>query len=115
MPENLKVKLGNKWPIFEELHLFILSLNPKITYRIFTIYVTYYLGEEIIAIAFFRGKFVLDCQLDVGFALMEKPKISNFTDAKYMKYPGINYSIKLNNRADITKEVIKTIKSTIIK
>jgi len=111
--EELKKKLSNKWPIFEKLHIFILSINPKIEYRIFPIYVRYCLGEKIIVLVYFQGKFVLNNQLDVGLSLKEKPRSSNFISAKYMHYPEINYSIKITDRAELTKNLSKVIKSTI--
>jgi len=112
--KDLKIKLGDKWPIFEEMHRFILSLNPKIKFYVPTIYVVYCLEDKPIAVAYFKGKFVSECQIDIGFALKERPKIPNFTDAQYMQHSGINYSIQLNSRNNITKKITKIIKSTIV-
>lgn len=112
---ELKAKLGKKWPIFEGLHKFIMSLNSKMRYRVFTIYITYYLEEKVIAVVYFRGKFVSDCELNIGFAFREKPNTAIFDSANYMQYPGINYGIKINSREDITGEITKTIKLNIIK
>jgi len=112
MQENLEKKLGKKWQIFNELHKFILSINPKIKYRLFTIYVIYLLEDNLVAIVYFHGKSVKNNQLDVGLSLKEKPKISGFVNAGYMKYQEINYSMKINSKKDIAK--IKKIKSLII-
>jgi len=114
MSNELKEKLGSKWPTFNKLHKLILSINPKIEYRIFPVYIRYSLRENIIAVVHFRGKFVLNNQLDVGFSFKEKPKFPGFINAKYMKYSGINYSIKITNEKGLTKKLIKIIKSAIL-
>lgn len=114
MLEELKKKLSNKWSTLEKLHIFILSINPKIEYRIFPIYIRYCLGEKIVALVYFRGKFVSNNQLDVGLSLKEKPKFHGFINAKYMQYPGINYSIKITNKKGLAKNISKIIKSTIL-
>lgn len=107
MDNELERKLGNKLEIFNKLHQFIMSLNPKIRHRLSTVYVRYMLKDEIFAVVYFRGKFVSDCKLDVGFAFKEKPQGLGFRDAKYMNYPNINYSIRLKNDKDITKNLSK--------
>lgn len=108
--EDLKSKLDDKWIILNKLHKSILSIDPKIEYHVFPIYIGYYIKDNPVAMVYFQGKFVSSDLLDVGFALKEKPKNSNFVDAKYMKYPGINYSTKINSLENITKEFINTIK-----
>ncbi len=107
MNNELEKKLGNKLEIFNKLHQFIISLNPKIEHRLSTVYVRYMLKDEITAVVYFRGKFVSDCKLNVGFAFKEKPKDPNFKDAKYMNYPNISYCIKLKTEKDITKNLTK--------
>ena len=111
MDKELKEKMGNKWLIFNKIHGLILSISPKIKYRIFPIYIRYCSGEDIVALVYFKGKFTSDSGLDVGFAFKEKPKNSGLVKASHMKYPGINYSVKINRQDKITKELIKTIKS----
>lgn len=110
MDNELEKKLGNKLEIFEKLHQFIISLNPKIEHRLSTVYVRYMLRDDIIAVVYFRGKFVSDCKLNVGFAFKEKPKNPVFKDAKYMNYPNISYSVKLKTDKDITKNLSKELK-----
>ena len=107
MDNELEKKLGDKLVIFNQLHKFIMSLNPKIKHRLSTVYVRYMLEDDVVAVVYFRGKFVSNSQLDVGFAFKEKPKGSIFRDAKYMNYPNINYSIKLKNSNDITHNLSK--------
>lgn len=114
MNNDLEKKLGDKWLIFNKLHQFIMALSPKIEYRLCTVYVRYMLEDNVVAIVYFHGKFVSKGELDIGFAFNEKPKYSNFINAKYMNYPNINYSIKLKNIDDIVKKLIKTIKPKII-
>ena len=109
---QLKKKVGAKWALFEKLHKIILSTNPNIEYRIFPIYVSYCLGDRNIAIVYFRGKFVSNNELDIGLGLDKKPNNSRFTDAKYMHYTGVNYSIKLKDEKEITKKLISIIEST---
>jgi len=111
MDKELKEKIGNKWLIFNKAHKLILSISPKIEYRIFPIYIRYCLEENIIALVYFRGKFTSDNGLDIGFALKEKPKITGLVKASHMKYLGINYSIKIDEQDEITKKLIKIIKS----
>ena len=114
MNKVLEKKLGDKWIIFNKLHQFIISLSSKIEYRLCTIYVRYMLEDNVIAVVYFNGKFVSKGELDIGFAFNEKPKDSNFINAKYMNYPNINYSIKLKNIDDITKKLVKTVKPKVI-
>lgn len=113
MLEDLRKKLGDKWPAFNKLHQFIISGSPDITYRVFPIYVSYFTDDKMVSVIYFRGKALSGIQLDVGFSLKEKPSIAGFIDAGYMQYPGINYSIKINSTKDITKEFKKTISQII--
>jgi len=108
---DLKKKLGGKWQTFEKLHKIIVSANPDIGYRIFPIYAGYYLEDDNVAIVYFRGKFTSDTELNAGFNFKKEPKNSGFTSAAYMKYPRINYSIKLDTDKDIAKELMGAIKS----
>ena len=107
---DLIKKLGPKWPLFEEVHKNILAIDPKITYRVPTIYVGYYLEDEVVAVVFFRGKFVLDCELSVGFSLKKPPEDPNFFNAKFMQYPGINYCIKLSTTDGLRKKIATVVK-----
>ncbi|MBI2673750.1 MAG: hypothetical protein HYX23_00510 [Candidatus Zambryskibacteria bacterium] len=107
MDNELEKKLGDKLVIFNQLHKFIMSLNPKINFRLSTVYVRYMLKDDIVTVVYFRGKFVSDCKLNVGFAFKEKPKGLGFRDAKYMSYPNINYSIRLKTDKDVTKNLSK--------
>ena len=107
MNNDLEKKLGNKLKIFNKLHQFLMSLNPKIEYRLSTVYVRYMLKDEIVAVVYFHGKFISDCKLNVSFAFKEKPNNLSFKDAKYMNYPNINYCIKLKTEKDITKNLSK--------
>lgn len=109
---QLKKKIGAKWAMFEKLHKIILSANSNVEYRVFPIYVGYYLGDRNIAILYFRGKFVSNDELDIGLGLDKNPKNSRFIDAKYMHYASVNYSIKIKNAKEITKKFISIIKST---
>ncbi len=112
MLKDLEVKLGSKWKIFINLHNLIISINPKVNYRVFPIYVNYYLNDCVVAVVYFRGKFAVGNKIDVGFAFNKKPSDKNFITAGYMKCPNINYSIKIN-KEEIDEEVTKEIKLAI--
>lgn len=107
---DLKNKLGEKWELFEKIHRLILSLNKGVEFRVFPIYIRYSLKEKNLALIYFKGKFA-DGGLNVGLNLEERPKVKGFTNAKYMQYPGITYSIKLKKIKEITPSVVKIIKS----
>lgn len=108
---ELNNKLGEKWELFKKVHRLILSLDKRIDFCVFPIYIRYSLKEKNIALIYFKGKFVVDAGLDVGLNLKERPKIKGFINAKYMKYPGITYSIGLRKIKDFSSGVIKTIRS----
>lgn len=113
MMENFKSKLGKKWKLFSEVHRLILSINSDIEFRLFPIYVSYYLGDSVVAVIYFRGKHASGSQLDIGLALEKKPSILNFISAKYMKYPRISYSIKVNDPNDMTKNFTRVLKTAL--
>ncbi len=113
MLKDLKKKLGSRWSIFHKLHKTITSLDPNIKYRIFPIYVSYFIEDNTILVVYFKGKTVSMTQLNIGFALKKKPKIPGFINAEYMNYKGINYSIKINCEKNIPKNIIKTLETTL--
>lgn len=113
MLKDLKKKLGSRWLIFYKLHKIIMSSNPNIEYRIFPIYVSYFIEDTIVLVIYFKGKMTSATQLDIGFALKKKPKTTGFIDASYMNYKGINYSTKINCKNGIPKNIIKTLKTTL--
>lgn len=98
---NLKKKVGNKWSLFEKVHKLILSQNKKIEFCLLTIYVVYYLGDNNVAVIYFKGKSAKE-GLDVGLNLTQKPKSKFFTRAKHMSYPGINYCVKIEKTSTLT-------------
>ncbi len=110
---DLKNKLGDRWEIFKKLHKLILSLNKDVDFHVFPIYIRYSLGEKNIVLIYFRGKFVADGGFNIGLNLDKHSKIKRFVKAKYMKYPGITYSVKIKKLGDITPDVVKAIKSII--
>ena len=110
---NLKKKLGDKWLLFKTIHQDILSIHRNIDFRVFPIYISYYLDERMIAVVYFGGKFVTKHDLNVGLSLRKRPKSKRFVGAKYMKYPGIVYSIKLSNRANVPNILLKELKHLI--
>ena len=118
MNELLKGKIGNnKWSIFNELHQLFLSTNQKIDYRIFPLYIIYFLDDVVISVIYFKGKLVSNDsgdQLDVGFSFKNKPPIRNLISAEYMRYPGINYSLKFNSKSKISEDLVKMIKSSLL-
>jgi hypothetical protein len=97
--------------IVEKVHFQILSFNKKITFRIFPIYIKYFLEDKVVGIIYFKGKFVNPKKLVLGFNLSTKPKLVGFKNAGFMKDPNITYSIVLDdNTSDKNiKEIIKLI------
>ena len=110
---EFKNKLKDRWNLFRRLHKLILSLNKEVGFDIFPIYIIYHLGEKNLALLYFKGKFVAGASFNLGLNLKDKPKIEVFVSAKYMKYLGITYSIKLQELDVITPEITKIIKSVV--
>ncbi len=97
-----KIQSTEDLNLFNETHKKILSLGSKVRFSVFPIYVRYIIKDKIIAILYFNKKNFLNLGLNIS-----KNKISNgFVDASYMKYPGINYSIKIMKKSDIKKITI---------
>ncbi|MDP3057081.1 MAG: hypothetical protein Q8N37_00985 [bacterium] len=113
MLEDLRKKMGDKWLVFDKLHQIIMFSSPSIDYRVFPIYVSYFIEDKMVFVIYYRGKTLSGIQLDVGFSLKDKPNMPGFVSASYMQYPGINYSIKINSVKDITKEFKKIINKAI--
>jgi len=111
---DFKKKLGDRWEIFQVLHKLILSLNKKVNFRIFPIYITYHLKDKNIALIYYKGKFVNDGGLDIGLNLKGNPTSNKFIKAEYMHYPGITHSTKIKKLRDIDLNRIKVIKSIIL-
>jgi len=110
---DFKKKLGDRWEIFRVLHKLILSLNEKVNFRIFPIYITYHLKDKNIALIYYKGKFVKNSGLDLGLNLKENPNSNKFIKAEYMHYPGISHGIKIKKLKDVDLNLIQTIKSII--
>ena len=113
--ENLKNIPGTRinWEILQKTHHAILSLDKNIKFRIFPIYIQYSKGERLIAVLYYRGKFVNSDEVDLGLNLNHPPKLKELKDASYMKYANINYSCILKNTPGIDKLLSKIIKSLI--
>ena len=59
------------------------------------------------AVVYFKGKFSEDEKLlNIGLALNKGSSIKSMVDASYMKYPGINYSIKIENAKEIEVDAV---------
>ena len=113
MNDELEKKLNSRFEIFKKIHEIILSLNPEIKHRLSTVYVRYMLGDKIIAVIYFRGKFVSECRLNGGFSFKEKSTFPDFKDGKFMNYPGINYSLEIKSDKDITSKLVAQLKKSI--
>ena len=109
MKGELDIKFISKWPVLKKIHQFIMCLDGDVEYRVFPIYIRYNLGDSIIAVFYFKGKFISDGQLIVGFVLKEKPK-RFFVEAEDMKYKGINYYFRVNAYKEFSESLLKSLK-----
>src|SRR3989344_7754482 len=112
---KLQNTLKGKFELLQDLHNAILSVHPKIQYRIFPLYIVYSLGEKNVALIYYRGKIVKDGGLYIGLNLDNPPKNKRFVTASAIKYPGIIYGTKLQNMSKITPSIIETIRSVRIR
>jgi len=111
----LKNILKERWALFQQIHNAILSVHPKIMYRVFPLYVVYGLDEENIALIYYRGAMIKDGGLYIGLNLDKPPKNKRFVPASAIKYPGITYGTKLQNTSKITFAIVETIHSIKVK
>lgn len=107
---NKSVGRKDNQELVSKVHLKILSLDKKIYFKIFPIYIKYYKDDEVIGIVYFKGKFVGLNELILGLNLKSNPKLLELKNAKFMKDPDINYSffIKSSNISNkTTKKIIE--------
>ena len=78
MTNNINVleKTSKKASIVKKLHKNIMSINRGICFYTFPQYVRYSNNDFVFAVVYFRGKFVLSDDLDLGLNLKTKPKPS---------------------------------------
>ena len=112
---ELQNTLKEKFELFQSLHNLILSVHPKIQYRVLPLYIVYGLDEKNVALIYYRGKIVKDGGLYIGLNLDNPPKNKRFVTASAIKYPGIIYGTKLQNMSKITPSIIETIRSVRIR
>jgi len=101
------------WPLIEKTHNKILKTFKNAKPLIFPIYIKYIVGDEVVAILYYRGSSsqsnsansiqLQSNEVDVGFNVPKLPS-KRYRDAAYMRDKNINYSVKINSEADI-KEV----------
>lgn len=112
--EITKEQIGKNWDIFKKVHQILLSVNKKVYFRVFPIYVKYFLDDEVFAVAFFKGNLVNDNQIDLGLKFYITPVLKNLRDAQYMKDANINYSILVDgkkfDKTEIKKVVVLALK-----
>lgn len=96
--------------IAEKVHSSIISSDKTIDYRIFPIYVRYSREDKVVAILYFKGKFVNPKEVVLGLNLEEKPKLLGFKDAKYMKDSNMTYSYIIKDSIDSKKFISKIVK-----
>lgn len=98
--------------MFQKIHKLILYTGGGLSFHVFPLYITYFCGDKVVALLYFRGKFVDADTLVLGLNLESKPsKDLGFKDDKHMKHPNINYSIIFKNPSAINQNVSRLIKS----
>lgn len=109
--EGLRNKAGirSNWEILQKTHNAILFLNKNVKFRIFPIYIQYVLDEKLIAILYYKGKFVNSDEIDLGLCLNLPPALKELGNAEHMKYANINYSCILRSTKNIDKFLHKII------
>ena len=90
-----------------KIHSVIMLADKNLMFRVFPIYIRYSKNDKVIAILYFKGKFVNSGELVLGLNLDKNPKLKELKDAKYMKDSNItyNYSIK-NSYEKKTKDIL---------
>lgn len=110
--DNIIGKRDNS-ELIRQIHLAILSLDKRIIFRVFPIYIRYSKNDKVIAVLFLKGKFVNLGELVLGLNLDKNPKLKELKDAKYMKDSNLTYSYIIKNSVVSIKFVSKIIKLTI--
>lgn len=101
-----KIQDLNNRKLLLQVHKKILSAGKDVEYRVFPIYIRYTKGDSNIAILYYEKSNFLDLGLNINKDAIN----SKFKDAVYMKYPDINYSIKINKIKDLDNKVINFLK-----
>ena len=104
-------KLTEKSELLKQLHEAVLSAHPKIEFRLFPIYIVYSLGEQSVALIYYKGKMIKGRGLYIGLHLNEPPKNKKFVSAAGIKYPGITHGAYIKNADQLTSQAIETIRS----
>lgn len=94
--------------VLDKTHKAIINLVKDVSYKIFPLYVKYYVESEPVIILYYKGKFIEKGELDLGVNLKTMPKDFIFRDADYMKDGKIKYSTKVDAFTDISS-LIKNI------
>ncbi len=101
----------NKQILLQKIHKSLIS-GENIECRIFPIYIRYTRGDDIIALLFYKGKQGNLSEVELGLSLKNSKIPDGFSNGKNLKYPGINFSIKLNKTKDLSKKIIDIISTT---
>lgn len=94
--------------LLQKVHHNIVNSDKNIDFKIFPIYIKYYINLRPVAIIYFKGKFVEKGALDLGINLDSIPAIDGFREAGYMKDVKINFSITIND-LNYSDALVKTI------
>jgi len=106
-------QIGKNWKLFYKVHKLIMASSKEIAPRLFPIYVKYSLGDDVLAIIFFKGIYAKGESIDLGLNIKSKKIPEGLKDAKYMKDRNATYSIlvseinfdknKITNFIELTK------------
>ncbi|HCM36849.1 MAG: hypothetical protein A3J30_02350 [Candidatus Wildermuthbacteria bacterium RIFCSPLOWO2_02_FULL_47_9c] len=104
-------ELTEKSELLKRLHEVVLSAHPKIEHRLFPIYIVYSLGEQTVALIYYKGKLVKEGGLYIGLHLNEPPKNKKFVSAADIKYLGITHGAHVKNVGQLTPQALDTIRA----
>ena len=93
-----------------KIHSAIMLVDKNLMFRVFPIYIRYSKNDKVIAVLFFKGKFVNLGELVLGLNLDKNPKLNELKDAKYMKDSNLTYSYIIKDSPISIKFVSKIIK-----
>lgn len=99
--KDLKNIITNKETLnfISKVHEKIINSDEGITFKIFPLYIKYFLNEKVIASIYYKkGKTLNEGEIDIGLNLKERPEIEGCKDAKYMKDVNINFSFLFNSK-----------------
>jgi hypothetical protein len=101
--------------LIRKIHLAILSLDKRIIFRVFPIYIRYSKDDKVIAVLYLKGKylkgkFVNSRKIILGLNLNKKPKLLGFEKIEYVLDINIKYTYIINDSTKFNNSILKVIK-----